>query len=338
MSNVTFRKIDNMLLLYISRLSEEAWSQALAPTVLWRKYRYSLVTNNLNKIEWYDNLYPKLEKYKFKHEKELIARFEKLKSYTLEDDDIFINYSQLVGNKSNLVELNKLMRGIFAGKKRRKIRNSEQETNSENETSELLGEDCDIFRRIWMPFTPEELEIAKMNERKAHGFDRVGVREWQQHHPNEARVFFHNIMLSWMHFPWALLCGPTIFIPKKENSNVPQEQRPTTVGSVAHREFISMDASVQITFLVTITMFSKVDGISNCIYTLQGILHEAISSYLEVHICLLDINKAFHNVDYDKVIDIMKKNGAPIQSIEYFKHCHVNKTPVFQFAGLQFAS
>lgn len=194
----------------------------------------------------------------------------------------------------------------------------------------------DDLASIWSPITVEEIQRSELRFASAAGLDGVTVSAWRRI-PAVCRAAFFNLVRCLGAYPKALSTGRTIFIPKVAGTLDPLEHRPLTIPPVGLRQFHKILATRimsshnwddrQFAFL-------PIDGVAENLMSLDVLINSARSERRELHVCSLDIKKAFDSVEHTAIYEALARHGAPDAFLEYLRSGYGGMSTVLQFGGV----
>lgn len=210
--------------------------------------------------------------------------------------------------------------------------------NDECEQIELPAEYAgkEYLADIWSPISCEEIEKSKVSSSSAAGCDGVKPRIWNGQNVL-IRCLAYNVCLLLGGVPKELSKTRTVFIPKKaEGSDNPGDFRPISIGSVLLRQLNTIFAkrfNRLYAFDQRQSAFMPVDGIGENVTILSTILERAKTKLQELHLCSVDLAKAFDSVVHSALLKVLRQEGFPKPFVKYIYHLYFNARTELQFHG-----
>lgn len=173
------------------------------------------------------------------------------------------------------------------------------------------------FGFVGAPITIREVEKVKIPTTSAPGRDKITFATWRQV-PSAARALFFNIVLARGGFPSSLLVSRTVFVPKKDGSNLPSDFRPLSIAAVAVRQLHRIIALRLVrTDIIDKRQRGLVDGCAENITVLSALIADAKARLRELHILVTDIAKAFDSVSHHAIEAALLLYGLPRVIVDY---------------------
>lgn len=179
---------------------------------------------------------------------------------------------------------------------------------------------------IWVPITENEIKISEPT-RTACGPDGLQAEVWRRV-PHSLRMLFFNIILRRGSMPSTLLQARTTMIPKNNMPETEADYRPITVPSVVVRQFHKIIGKRLESSVAHVEqqrgLRRGVDGLALNVVALNKLLVEANRKKRELHIAVLDVEKAFDRVSHFAIMNIIKGRQWPKQLVQYIESIYQN--------------
>uniref|UniRef100_A0A0K8S7M2 Reverse transcriptase domain-containing protein n=1 Tax=Lygus hesperus TaxID=30085 RepID=A0A0K8S7M2_LYGHE len=198
--------------------------------------------------------------------------------------------------------------------------------SSEWSAEEVRHPQDQSMNHVWNPITESDIQISEPT-RTACGPDGLQAEVWRKV-PCRLRALFFNTILRRGTMPSVLLQARTTMIPKKDMPETEADYRPITVPSVVVRQLHKIIGK-RLESCVTHVEQQKglrrgVDGLALNVVALNTLLVEANKKRRELHIAVLDVEKAFDRVSHFAIMNIIKARQWPKQLVQYIESVYQN--------------
>lgn len=144
-------------------------------------------------------------------------------------------------------------------------------------------------------------------------------------------------LFLWLHWiPDILLHSITIFIPKKNKTNIPASLRPLSISSNLTRLFHKALVSRTCPLFTPDSFqfgFRPLDGVARGIDILDAVMSSCMKELRPFAIAILDLEKAFDNVRHPFIVRCLDELQIPVGIIEYLKILYSRSRKNLSFKG-----
>lgn len=185
------------------------------------------------------------------------------------------------------------------------------------------------------PISLEEVTASLPKRGTACGIDGIEPTMWRTV-PRDHRRLFYNILLFSNRIAEDFVAARTVFIPKIDNPEKPDEFRPISVTSVVLRQFHTILArrlQKLYPYHPDQRGFSNADGTGENLFKLKAILSDARKQRNELHMVSIDLHKAFDSVSHEAVINTLSRIGCPTSFVQYIARVYGNASTNLQYRG-----
>lgn len=187
-----------------------------------------------------------------------------------------------------------------------------------------------VFWEVMEPISRVHLRHALTRLRnKAPGPDGIQKSDLLKMPRDELRGWF-NLFLLRGFVPTVLKKARTTLIPKVERPSGPHEFRPITIASIILRLFHNVLARrlEKVQLHSSQKGFRRFDGLSQNVWLLRALLRSRTETLKPIHMCFLDIRKAFDSVSHDSLLVACKRVGLPDPFLRYLRVAYSGCTTV----------
>lgn len=178
-----------------------------------------------------------------------------------------------------------------------------------------------IIEGLWVPVTETEVAENFPATSSSSGPDNISASKYK-HIPKGILVRLLNLLLWTGALPQRLLSSRTIFLPKKDCSERPEDFRPITISSVMIRHLHSILAK-RVRKLIELSQhqrgFIQTDGCADNTVLLDLVLRYHHRMIKTCYLCALDVSKAFDTVSHESLFIILQNVGVPREMINYLR-------------------
>lgn len=209
--------------------------------------------------------------------------------------------------------------------------NRRHEPRADND-AHISGGPGDI---IWAPINNDEIRLTEPKKGTAAGLDGITAGQWRLI-PRSLRKIFFNLLMFRGDVDAELLRARTVFIPKTAEPRSPADFRPIGITSVIIRQFHRIFAKRLRAFHgfhESQRAFCSADGTAECLLLLHATLNHSMRKKSELHVCSIDIKKAFDSVSHGSVLSAFDRIGCPGPFISYMENVYGKASTVLQYEG-----
>lgn len=204
----------------------------------------------------------------------------------------------------------------------------ERETESFPKSVSLEG--------VWKAIDISEVNESMLTGSAAAGPDSITPGLWNKQCPR-ARRLLYNLFIYLRRIPADMCIMRTTLIPKsEEGSTNPGDFRPISLSSVIIRQFNKIMANRVVKYFAfdhRQSAFIPVDGQGENTTVLTTLIHTSKDQLKELHLCSLDLAKAFDSVSHNSLVMVLEKEGFPTGFIEYVSELYANAKTIIQYEG-----
>lgn len=191
--------------------------------------------------------------------------------------------------------------------------------------------------RVWAPITEDDVKTSELERTTAAGPDGVTAGQWSRI-PVDQRAMFYNILMAHgqVGVDPELIRARTVFIPKVDRPQSPDQFRPIGITSVIIRQLHRIFAKRLRAFHGfddRQKAFCNADGTAENLLALKAVMDDAQRERSELHVISVDIRKAFDSASHSSVVDAIAAIGCPAPFVEYVKWVYDHATTSLQYGG-----
>ncbi|CAK9834516.1 Retrovirus-related Pol polyprotein from type-1 retrotransposable element R2 (Fragment) [Anthophora retusa] len=186
------------------------------------------------------------------------------------------------------------------------------------------------------PITTEEVKRFHPEGRSAQGPDNLKCSVWVQEVPDMIKAVILNIFVESGSVPEIWRNTRTVLIPKEDEGNHPSQFRPISISSVILRHFHRiLAARIMRKFEYDQRQrgFIHADGSAENLITLSSVIEDAWSFNKQLHVCFLDVCKAFDSVSHASIKWVLIKRGFPPRFIAYITKLYASARMYIEVGG-----
>lgn len=194
-----------------------------------------------------------------------------------------------------------------------------------------------VKTELWAPISTAEIVVQQRKVDGSPGLDGVPPRIVKRMPPTVLAKIFNIILLSEV-APQCFLENRTIFIPKSRDVADPLNFRPISIASHVGRLFHKILAArllQSVTYEPSQRAFLQADGCAENIALLSAIIRKSRGRFKEVHMAVLDLQKAYDSVGHQAIIEAAREKGLPDSFLGYLEHSYSNSSTRLQVKGRQ---
>lgn len=200
------------------------------------------------------------------------------------------------------------------------------------------GVTTEEMRVLGEGFLWDEVETARKQLQKGSspGLDGVSVTELKKI-PTPILAHIFNNWLVFKQIPEDLKLSKTVFIPKKENFQTPEDLRPITIAPIIVRLF----SKILLARFTSCSSFHPFQngfendrGTSTNIILLQATMKHAKKNKHPIYCASLDLRKAFDSVSHYALLEALRRRGAPMHYLELLKSLYTNCQTTYFWEGM----